>query len=95
MWITSTLICGREPVAIGWTIGLFTGAVVFTWLMNSTEGSLLIAAIFHGCFNYITASDAANGVLSAVVSTVVMIWAVVIIFVYKPRTLARKEKFVV
>lgn len=85
-----------EPsIAIGWAIGLFTGAVVFTWLVNSAEGSILIAAIFHGCFNYITASDAGNGLLAAVVSTVVMVWAVIVIFVYKPRSLSRKEKFVV
>jgi membrane protease YdiL (CAAX protease family) len=82
-------------IAIGWVIGLFAGAIVFTWLFNSAEGSILIVAVWHGCFNYISASNAGNGLLAAVVSTVVMIWAVAVIFVYKPKTLSSKGKFVI
>jgi membrane protease YdiL (CAAX protease family) len=82
-------------IAIGWIIGLFAGAMIFTWLLNSAEGSILIVAIFHGCFNYITASSAGNGLLAAIVSTMVMIWAVVVIFLYKPKTLSSKGKFVI
>ena len=81
-------------IAIGWVIGLFAGAIVFTWLFNSAEGSILIVAIWHGCFNFISASDAGNGLLAAVVSTIVMIWAIVVVFVYKPKTLSIKGKFV-
>ena len=81
-------------IAIGWVIGLFAGAIVFTWLFNSAEGSILIVAIWHGCFNYISASNAGNGLLATVVSTIVMIWAVVVVFVYKPKTLSSKDKFV-
>ena len=85
-----------EPsIAIGWAIGLFTGAVVFTWLLNSTEGSILPVAIFHGCFNYVSSSNAGGGLVAAIVSTLVMIGGVVVIFVYKPRTLSSKEKFVI
>ncbi|MFN2119837.1 MAG: type II CAAX prenyl endopeptidase Rce1 family protein [Anaerolineales bacterium] len=80
-------------IAIGWAIGLFAGAIVFTWLLNSTEGSILVVAVWHGCFNYITASSAGNGVLAAVVSTVVMVWAVVVVFLYKPRNLSPKARF--
>ena len=82
-------------IAIGWAIGLFAGAIVFTWLLNSTEGSILTAAIFHGCFNYITSSNAGDGLLAAVVSTIVMIWAVVVIFLYKPKTLSSKGRYIV
>lgn len=82
-------------IAIGWFIGLLAGAIVFTWLLNSAEGSILVVAIFHGSFNYVTASSAGSGLLAAVVSTVVMVWAFAVLFVYKPRTLSRKEKFVV
>jgi membrane protease YdiL (CAAX protease family) len=82
-------------IAIGWIIGLLAGAIVFTWLLNSAEGSILVVAIFHGCFNYISASSAGNGLLAAIVSTMVIIWAVVVVFLYKPKTLSRKGKFVV
>ena len=85
-----------EPgIAMGWAIGLFTGAVVFTWLLNSTNGSILPVAIFHGCFNYVSSSNAGGGLLAAIVSTLVMIWGVAVIFIYKPKMLSSKEKFVI
>jgi membrane protease YdiL (CAAX protease family) len=79
-------------IAVGWAIGLFAGAIVFTWLFNSTGGSILIVAVWHGCFNYITASTAGNGVLAAVVSTIVMVWAVVVVFLYKPGNLSPRAR---
>lgn len=82
-------------IAIGWAIGLFAGAIVFTWLLNSAQGSILIVAVFHGCFNYISASSAGNGLLAAVVSAAVMVWAAAVVFLYKPQTLSSKGKFVI
>ena len=81
-------------IAIGWLIGLFAGAIVFTWLLNSSNGSILIVAIWHACFNFMTASNAGNGILAAVVSTVVMVWAVVVIVWFKPKNLSRYPKVV-
>ncbi|MBP7688568.1 MAG: CPBP family intramembrane metalloprotease [Thermoflexales bacterium] len=81
-------------IAIGWVIGLIAGAIVFTWLFNSSGGSLLMVIIWHGCFNFISASDAGNGILAAVVSTIVMVWAVLVIVVFKPANLSRQEKVV-
>jgi membrane protease YdiL (CAAX protease family) len=72
--------------AIGWTIGLFAGAVVLTWLYNSTS-SVLMVAIWHGCFNFMTASQAEIGFLPAALSGIVIIWAVVVIVRYKPKHL--------
>ncbi|HSL42374.1 MAG TPA: type II CAAX endopeptidase family protein [Anaerolineales bacterium] len=82
-------------ITAGWVIALYMGAIVFTWLLNSTEGSILIAAVFHGCFNYMTSSNAGNGLLATVVSIIVIVWAVVVIFVYRPKTLSSKDKFVI
>jgi uncharacterized protein len=79
-------------IAIGWVIGLFAGAIVFTWLFNSSGGSILIVAIWHGCFNFMSASNAGNGILAAVVSTIVMVWAVIVIVIFKPGKLAQQEK---
>ena len=84
-----------EPsIAIGWALGLFAGALVFTWLFNSTGGSVLLLAIWHGCFNFITASTAGNGLLAAIVSALVMVWAVVVVVKFKPATLSQSAKVV-
>ena len=82
-------------IAVGWGIGLFAGAIVFTWLLNSTAGSILIVAIWHGCFNYISASNAGDGLLAAAISIIVMVWAVVVVFLYKPNNLSRKDRFTI
>jgi membrane protease YdiL (CAAX protease family) len=81
-------------IAIGWAFGLFTGAILLTWLFNSANGSVLITAVWHGCFNFITASDAGNGILAAVVSTIVMVWAVFVVILLKPVTLSKSDKVV-
>lgn len=82
-------------IVVGWIIALFAGAIVFTWLFNSAEGSILIVAIFHGCFNYISSSNAGNGLPATVISIIVMVWALVVVVVYRPKTLSSKGKFVV
>jgi hypothetical protein len=72
-------------MAFGWVIALFAGAVILTWLYNSTSGSILMAAIWHGCFNFTTASNADIGILPALLSLIVIVWAVVVIVLYKPK----------
>jgi membrane protease YdiL (CAAX protease family) len=74
-------------MAVGWVIGLFAGAVLLTWLYNSAKDSILIVAIWHACFNFVTASTADTGALPAVLSTIVIVWAVVVIILYKPKYL--------
>lgn len=75
-----------------WFLGLAAGAIVFTWLFNSSQGSILMVILFHGSYNFVTASIIGNGMVAAVVSTLVMIWAVIVIFIFKPATLARAQK---
>lgn len=68
----------------GFLPGLFAGAIVFTWLYNST-GSILIAAVWHGMFNLTTACVSCGaGIDAAAVSTVVMVGAVSLLVFYKP-----------
>lgn len=81
-------------IAPMWLIGQFAGAILFTWLFNSSAGSILIVAIWHGCFNFISSSQAGNGLLAAVVSTIVMVWAVVILVVFKLPNLSHLKKVV-
>lgn len=74
-------------MVMGWLVGLFAGAVVLTWLYNSANESILIVAVWHGCFNFITASIAETGMLPAVMSTIVILWAVLVIVRTKPKHL--------
>jgi membrane protease YdiL (CAAX protease family) len=67
----------------GFAIGVAAGAIVYTWLYNRTGGSILAAALFHGSFNFVTASRAGTGLVAAVVSMFVMLWAVVIVVRWK------------
>jgi len=74
-------------------LGIIAGSIVYTWLFNSTNGNILIAILFHGVFNFITASKAAEGLPDVIVSTLVMVWAVMLVIIYKPDNLSRNKKF--
>lgn len=95
LWHLPTFFYLYDPgIVIGWALGLFSGAMVFTWLFNSTGGSVLMAAVWHGCLNFITGSAAGKGLVAAIVSSLVMVWAVVVLLVYKPASLSRRPKVV-
>ncbi len=95
LWHLPAFFYLYDPAILpGWLIGQFAGAILFTWLFNSAAGSILIVAVWHGCFNFITSSQAGDGLLAAVISTIVMIWAVVILVVFKTKNLSRMEKVI-
>lgn len=82
-------------ILAGWLIALLAGSITFTWLFNSTGGSLLMTVIFHGLFNYATAcARCKTGLAGAVTSSLVMVWAVLVVLIYKPAHLSGREKVV-
>jgi membrane protease YdiL (CAAX protease family) len=86
------------PVSVipGFLIGLLAGSIIFTWLYNSTRGSVLMTALWHGAFNFTTACVSCKAdVSTAVISTLVMIWAVLVVLVFKPANLSQTRKQVV
>jgi membrane protease YdiL (CAAX protease family) len=83
------------PIAIipGFLIGLLSGAIIFTWLYNSTGGSILMVALWHGTYNFTTAcTSCKTSPSAAVISALVMVWAVLAAFALKPARFSRAEK---
>lgn len=77
----------------GFLTGLFAGAILFTWLYNSTDGSILMTALWHGTFNFATACvTCKTSVSAAVISTLVIVWAVLVVVLFKPASLTRRTE---
>jgi membrane protease YdiL (CAAX protease family) len=80
----------------GMLIGLLAGTVVFTWLFNSSGGSVLITAVFHGLFNATTACAVCQtGWSAALISSLVITGAVIVTAVSKHKVLSPKCKQVI
>lgn len=77
-------IAGLPMIALG----ILAGAIVWTWLYNSTRGSILMLALNHGGFNFVTASGQGPPVVGALTSAFVMVAAVLIVVLAKPATLS-------
>lgn len=78
----------------GWYFSMLTGAVLFTWLTNSTRGSILIAAIFHGTMDIAFVSPAPPAVAN-IVGALITILGIAVIRIAKPQYLSLVGKMVV
>jgi membrane protease YdiL (CAAX protease family) len=71
---------GFSPAAvIGFVIGLTCGSIVLTWLYNRSGESILIVAVWHGTYNLVSGTEAVKGTIAAVVSTLVMLQALLLV----------------
>jgi uncharacterized protein len=69
-----------KPVEyVGMVLGLACGAIVLTWLYNRSGGSVLLVIVWHGVYNFVGATQAAVGGVAAVVSTLVMVQALILV----------------
>jgi uncharacterized protein len=78
------------PGALGWAVSLAFGAILLTWLYNSTRGSILMVIIWHGTFD--GAVSATGGNIAMIASIMVIIWAIVVVRHYGVAELSRIGK---
>jgi uncharacterized protein len=81
--------------SIGWLLSLFTGSILLTWLFNSTKGSILIVSIFHATIDVAFTSTAAQGDISNYMGMLITVWAIIILWIYKPKNISAKPAFVI
>lgn len=76
----------------GFFMSLLIGAIVLTWLYNSTKGSLLIVALFHAMIELMFISDNITVKMTSYIGGAIMISAVLIVLIAKPRNLSLQPK---
>jgi membrane protease YdiL (CAAX protease family) len=70
----------NAAITVGWTMDLFCGAVVLSWLYNRSGGSILLVAVWHASYNLISGTDAAGaGLLAATSTTLVIALAITLV----------------
>jgi hypothetical protein len=74
----------------GFFMSMVMGAIVLTWLYNSTKGSLLIVAIFHAMIELMFMSSNITVKISSYLGAAIMIAAIFIILIAKPANLSFK-----
>ena len=73
-------------------LSVVAAAITFTWIYNSTRGSILMVALYHALFDWLSVSKAGGAMAPAVMSGVVWGLAVIIVIVCKAANLSRTEK---
>ena len=69
---------GLGFVLVGWAIGLVCGSLVLTWMYDRAGHSILVVALWHTSYNLASGTAAMEGAPAAVISTGVMLLAVLV-----------------
>ncbi|EOQ96405.1 CAAX protease self-immunity [Leptospira wolbachii serovar Codice str. CDC] len=64
---------------IGWFMSLFTGAILLTWLYNSSRGSILMVALFHGTIDIVFTSDSIDTNIMNITGFLLVVFAVFVL----------------
>jgi len=79
---------------LGWYFSILTGAILLTWLTNSTRGSILIAAIFHGTMDIVFVSPASPSIANAL-GALITVWGIAVLVIARPQYLSGTGKVLV
>jgi len=76
---------------IGWVLFIATGSILLTWIYNSTRGSILILAVFHGTLD-IAINSPSPGTLATINGVLFTVLGVLVLLVRGPASLSRSGK---
>ncbi len=82
----------RGVAYIGFILGIFAGAIWLTFLFNYTKGSILAVSLWHLTFNAVSMMGKDEVLLSAIMSSVIMLLAVLVLIKYKRANLSPNKK---
>ena len=74
--------------AMGWYFSMLLGTALLTWLYNSSQGSILIVAIFHGVLDIVFTSPSSVE-MATILGMLMTLWGILVLLVYKPTILSR------
>jgi membrane protease YdiL (CAAX protease family) len=75
----------------GFFLGLCAGSIVLAHISTRTEASVLAAAVWHLTYNMGAATTASRGIVGAVTTACVQVWAVVVVVQEIRRVIARRR----
>ncbi|MDH4155151.1 MAG: CPBP family intramembrane metalloprotease [Nitrospira sp.] len=76
----------------GWFMSIVTGALLLTWIYNSTGGSVLIVGLFHGSMDVAFTSKGVGPDTMNVMGTLIVLWAFLVLVMVGPASLCRSGK---
>ena len=75
----------------GWLMSILTGSVLMAWFFNSSGGSVLAVAIFHGVLDIFMTSPVAPSVATAM-GAILTIGTIALVPLFGPSNLARRAR---
>lgn len=84
---------GMSPyLLIGMSVGILLGSIMLTWLYNSTGGSIFFTAVWHGLFDFFSASQSNGPWVAPVISFCIIFLAIRILKIFPKETLSALPK---